>query len=174
VDNNRFEAAFTWLIVDEGTSYTNDPADRGGPTRYGITQRSLGEWLGRPASAADVEALTLDAAKAFYLEQYWTPLRCDSIESPLKAVALFDLSVLVGRRAGVVLAQMASCAKVDGELGPNTLRCINAATDTAFICAMASHAANRFVRLALADTTQTRFLPGWVKRALRILDLLVT
>ena len=44
--------------------YVHDPADRGGPTHYGITQRTLRAWRGQLVTAADVRDLTTAEAKA--------------------------------------------------------------------------------------------------------------
>jgi len=35
------------LIEREG-GFSNHPADKGGPTKYGITQQTLSEWRGVP------------------------------------------------------------------------------------------------------------------------------
>lgn len=52
--------------------FVNDPADKGGPTKYGITAKTLGAWrrLGRDATAAEVEALELHEAHAIYRDWY--------------------------------------------------------------------------------------------------------
>jgi len=167
-----FDSAFAWLLTDEGADFVNDPADNGGATRMGVTQADLSEWWGRPASIEDVMALTPDMARAYYLAQYWQPLQCDAITSPIKATAFFDIAVLTGRRVGVVLAQAAAQAKPDGNLGPKTLMAINATSETHFITHLAAEAASRFVNISIADPTQTKFLRAWVSRALRLMELL--
>lgn len=170
--DSTFDLAFAWLLTDEGTTFSNDPADRGGPTRFGVTLRAYEEWLGRAATAHEVEAITAETAKLFYMDQFWGPMRCDAITSPAKAIALFDLSVLVGRRAGVVMAQRAAGAIVDGDLGPQTLKCIELVPETRFISTMVSLATHRFVHIALTDPTQLKWLDAWVMRAMRLLELL--
>ena len=40
----RTETIIEHIIQVEGHAYTNNPADRGGPTKYGITQRTFPEW----------------------------------------------------------------------------------------------------------------------------------
>jgi lysozyme family protein len=56
-----------------GSAFTNRPADKGGPTRWGIDAATLGEWrkLGRPATAAEVQALGEPEADAIYRARYY-------------------------------------------------------------------------------------------------------
>lgn len=167
-----FETAFQWLLVNEGTEYVNDPHDHGGPTRYGVTQRGLSEHLGRAVSAEEVQALTLDAARAFYLSEYWGPLRCQAIADQAKVTGVFDLSVVAGRRRGVLLAQAAAPTTVDGDLGPVTLTTINQATRTRFICSLVAGADQFFAGIVETDPSQLRFLRTWLRRADRLLSQL--
>lgn len=59
------------LIQREGGFVVN-PDDRGGPTKYGITAATLGNWRGlsRPASREEVWNLTQDEARALYTAKY--------------------------------------------------------------------------------------------------------
>jgi lysozyme family protein len=53
--------------------YTNDPADPGGPTKWGITLETLKQWRGKPTTAADVQALEQWEAEAIYRQRYIAP-----------------------------------------------------------------------------------------------------
>ena len=70
---NPIDTILDEIIRREG-GYVNHPADRGGPTNFGITAQTLGSWrkLGRPATAAEVQALTETEARAIYRQQYIT------------------------------------------------------------------------------------------------------
>lgn len=50
------------LIEREG-GFVNDPADRGGATKYGVTQATLTHYLGRKATIQEVRNLTPDTAR---------------------------------------------------------------------------------------------------------------
>ena len=52
-----------------GAAYTNRGDDRGGPTKYGITQGMLARARGHEVAAADVEALTEAEARTIYREK---------------------------------------------------------------------------------------------------------
>jgi lysozyme family protein len=64
---NAIDTILDEIIRREG-GYVNHPADRGGPTKYGITAQTLGRWrkLDRPATATEVKALTETEARAIY------------------------------------------------------------------------------------------------------------
>ena len=62
------------VIKREGSKYTNDPTDRGGPTKYGITLRTLQAWRRsqgqtRKLQPHDVKILTREEAVAIYPEE---------------------------------------------------------------------------------------------------------
>lgn len=67
---NAAEKVIAEVIRREGSKYTNYPADRGGPTKWGITQATLSAFLGRPASISDVQNLTEELATRIYRENY--------------------------------------------------------------------------------------------------------
>ena len=98
-----------------------DPADRGGTTNMGITCRGLSEMLGRPATDADVAALTLGGAREFYL---WLLARAglddsSGVASEVRGMA-FDIVVNHGRDNGVRMLQRALGVAVDGVFGRMT------------------------------------------------------
>ena len=45
-------------ICNREGKYSNDPADPGGSTKYGITQKTLSAWRKKTVSAKDVEIST--------------------------------------------------------------------------------------------------------------------
>jgi hypothetical protein len=99
----------------------SDPADRGGITNMGITRAGLSEKLGRPATDADVAALTLGSARDFYR---WILGNCgiDSASGLAPEVASLVLDIVVnhGRPNGVRILQRALGATVDGIFGSAT------------------------------------------------------
>ena len=90
----------------EGTGYTNHPADRGGPTKYGITQRTYGEWLGKPVTPDQVKAMPWQHALAIYRERFWRGTNIDRLPEALQPV-IFDMAVNHGPGAAVRLLQVA-------------------------------------------------------------------
>jgi lysozyme family protein len=111
--------ALTLMFGDEG-GYVNRKTDAGGPTKYGITQRTLSAALGRPASIEDVRNLTLDRAEAIYRKSYWTQSGGDLLPSGLD-YAVFTAGVMSGPARAVKILQGIVGAGGDGILGVQTL-----------------------------------------------------
>ena len=87
-------------LIDREGGYVNHPADRGGPTSFGITQRTLSDWRGRPVSAADVQALTPDEARQIYQVLYVDRPQLDRVQDVALRELLVDCAVnLWWRRA---------------------------------------------------------------------------
>src|SRR5712672_1934263 len=59
------------VLGTEG-GFVNDPLDPGGPTNFGVTAATLGDYrhLGRPATADEVQALTRDEALTILGQRY--------------------------------------------------------------------------------------------------------
>lgn len=172
--NARFDLAITATLEHEGGSrYSNHPADRGGPTRWGITAKTLGEWrkLGRPATADEVKALGQAEAEAIYRARYWDACRCGEIGDQLVAAKLFDLAVNAGPVAAVRMLQRAAdrCqgtpVATDGVIGPKTLAAV-AECDPGELMIELIHVATEFyLGIVNRDPTQRVFLTGWLRRA---------
>lgn len=107
-----FQQAFERVIGHEG-GYVNDPHDRGGETKFGISKRAY--------PYLDIKSLTLDAARGIYLRDYWGPAGCDAMPDLLRA-DLFDMAVHSGVKAAVQALQKAVGETPDGVLGPLTLQ----------------------------------------------------
>lgn len=116
----NFDAAFTILVNPEHEGgFSNNPADPGGMTRYGISKRSYPD--------EDILNLTLDRAKFLYKRDYWDPAGCDALPDALR-YEVFDLAVNTSARGApktaIRLLQSAVGADQDGILGPHTLMSI--------------------------------------------------
>ncbi|MGN6460298.1 MAG: glycoside hydrolase family 108 protein [Pseudolabrys sp.] len=99
---SSFDAALARVLAHEG-GYSNHPSDPGGPTKYGITIADYRRYVKPNATAADVEAMTLDAAKTIYRARYWDALACDGLPAGVD-YTVFDYGVNSGvARAARVL-----------------------------------------------------------------------
>ena len=75
----KFNLAIGKILQHEGSRYTNHPADRGGPTKHGITLGVLKRYRKGRTTAEDVKKLTVDEAKEIYKAKYWNPIRLSEI-----------------------------------------------------------------------------------------------
>lgn len=106
-----FDRAFSLVVGVEG-GYSNDARDPGGETKFGISKRSYPN--------VDIANLTLDAAKAIYLRDYWTPVHGDELPWPL-SLFVFDAAVNQGKPAAIAMLQKSLGVAQDGILGVKTL-----------------------------------------------------
>jgi len=159
------DAILDEVLRREG-GYVNHPADRGGPTKYGITAATLGAWrhLGRAATAKEVAALTVQEARTIYRQRYVTDPGFEGItHEPLLAL-LVDAGVHSGPKRAVEWLQTALGVTADGILGPRT-RAALAQADPVAVYRRVLAARLRFLgRLITNDRRQAAFAAGWMAR----------
>ena len=98
---DSFDKALAHTLGIEG-GYVDDPTDRGGKTRYGITEAVARKW----GYDGPMHDLPLDLAKRIYRGDYWDVNRLDVVAAWDEAVALemFDTGVNQGAQdAGIYL-----------------------------------------------------------------------
>ncbi len=158
------------IIQVEG-GYTNDRVDKGGATKFGITAATLGSFRGytQPASADDVRQLSVTEAREIYRERYIRKPRFHLIAHDGLRAQLVDDGVLSGPIAAITSLQLALGVKPDGILGPATLAAANAADPAALQRDLAVARALRLARIVQRDPSQSRFIVGWLTRALGFL-----
>ena len=166
-----FDKAFEYTMPFEGwDAYTNDPDDKGGATKYGITVRTLkairfdvdGDG---DVTENDVKSLTYSQAKDILKRKYWDVIQADSIESERIAIKLFDCAVNMGPARATRIAQEALNdlrygLVVDGRMGPKTLSSLNGTDEDVFFLFLVSRLEQFYVGL-----NQRKFLKGWLRRA---------
>lgn len=111
--------AIQLVFGDEG-SYSNRATDRGGPTKYGITQGTLSAALGRPATINDVKNLTLERAAEIYRKSYWAQSGGDMLPAGLD-YAVFNSGVMSGPARAVKILQQVVGVSPDGIVGLRTV-----------------------------------------------------
>src|SRR5690349_7953109 len=133
-DGVGVDALLGALVGREG-GYVNHPADKGGPTCFGITEavaRAHGY-------AGAMQSLPRDEAAAIYRRLYWLRPRFDQIEKRSSRIAaeLFDTGVNMGPAVATTFLQRALTAlnrnardyadlTPDGRVGPLTLHALDA------------------------------------------------
>lgn len=106
------------LFGDEG-GYSNRVTDAGGPTKYGITQRTLAAHRGHPVRIEDVQNLTLAEAGEIYQKGYWAQAGGNILPSGLD-YAVFNSAVMSGPARAVKILQEVLDVTPDGSIGPIT------------------------------------------------------
>jgi len=150
--------ALDWIDTAEGVD-ADDPSDRGGRTRYGISSRAHPD--------VDVASLTRQQAHAIYAQDYWSPARCGEMP-PALAIALFDGAVQHGVRRGVLLLQRALRQTPDGIVGPLTLDAAWQGDEAGHLSMYLAHRARYYARIVAGDASQSVYLLGWYARLMRL------
>jgi len=140
------------LIRREG-GYSNRAADRGGPTNFGITIKTLSAWRGRPCDAGDVKDMREAEARAIYVDRYIKPFA--EVEDDALRAHLVDIGVNSGPgRAKTLLARAMDAALVSGR--PLTLELTIARIKF-------------YGAIVHDDPTQAANINGWLNRACEFL-----
>jgi lysozyme family protein len=112
------------LIFGHEGGYVNAKTDRGGPTKYGITHKTLAAHRGVPSvTAAQVKDMTIDEAETIYRKSYWGPSGGDVLPVGLDYAA-FDFGINSGPMRAVKTLQKVLGVKQDGWIGTATLAAI--------------------------------------------------
>lgn len=151
-----FDEAFDRLLGHEG-GYSNDPADPGGETRWGISKRSYPN--------VNIKTLTKEGAKAIYLRDFWYPL---NDADPAIKFQVFDFAVNGGLSAAVKVLQSAVQATADGKWGPVSSARL-AAMEVSDVLLRFNAARLRYYT-SLRSELKARYLSGWVNRVADNLD----
>ena len=165
-------------VIDREGRYVNHPADRGGPTCWGITEavaRAQGY-------AGAMRELPRSEAASIYRRLYWLRPGFDKValRAPKIAAELFDTGVNMGTGTAAGFLQRALNAlnraardypdlTVDRDVGPRTLSALDAflrargvSGETVLLRAMEALQGERYIALAERRPSQEAFLYGWL------------
>ncbi len=119
-----YDKAITEVFEWEG-GYTNDAADPGGPTNWGITIFDARMYWKADATAADVRAMPKSVASEIYVKHYADPVKYDLLPAGVDyAVLDYGINSGIGRAAKVL--QRITGAVVDGKIGLATVEAARA------------------------------------------------
>ncbi len=165
-------------LIDREGGYVDHPADRGGPTRFGVTEaiaRADG-YRGEMRDFPRAHAVRL------YRERYWRQPGFDRVatRAPVLAAELFDTAVNMGPTvAGGFLQRTLNALNrnasdwrdiaCDGRVGPATLAALDAMLTTrgthgeaVLMKAVEALQGERYLALAESRPANEAFLYGWL------------
>ncbi len=165
-------------VLDREGGYTNNPADRGGETKYGITVAVA------RANGYDgpMRSLPLAEARDIYRRLYWLRPRFDAVaaRAPALAAKLFDIGVNMGPPVAAAFLQRALNAlnrgasdypdmAIDGRIGDVTLAALTAflarrgaGGEQVLLRAVEALQGEHYVALAERRPANETFLYGWL------------
>jgi len=169
------DVALEDLLAREG-GYVDHPADRGGPTNFGVTEQ-VARAFGYAGAMRDLPRAT---ALEIYRKRYWLPFYPVSLRYPGLAYELFDTGVNMGPKVAVKFLQRSlnvlnrghvdyPDVPVDGDLGELTLHALDGfrakrGSDGGQVLLRLVDAlqAARYVEIAEKDPSQEAFEYGWI------------
>lgn len=155
---STFERALKLVLKSEG-GWVDNPADPGGATNLGVTIGTLSSVYGRPATKAEVKALTPATVAPIYRKLYWGVVHGDDLPSGVDYAA-FDFAVNSGpKRAAMALQRVVGVAD-DGRIGDVTLAAVRTISASAVIDGLMT---DRLAFLRKLSTWKT-FGKGWSRR----------
>lgn len=158
-----FIRALEKTLAWEG-GYSSRPDDLGGPTNYGITQKTYDRWRTTTGSPKrPVDDITDTEVQAIYHDNYWLPCNCDQIPEPLSH-CVFDMAVNCGVWNAKISLQQAASVRQDGVIGPVTLSTINGTPNV--LLRFLKRRASYYAEIVQTRPSQAVFLPGWINRIL--------
>jgi hypothetical protein len=119
-NSSKFDSCMPFIFKAEG-GFSDNPADPGGATNFGITLATLKVYEGNQnLTADDVKKLTPEIAKEIYRTAYWNRMQCGSLPDGLD-LEIFDFGVNAGPGQAVKALQKIVGVTADGSIGPITL-----------------------------------------------------
>lgn len=164
-----FIIAVEKVLAHEG-GFVNHPADRGGPTNFGITQKTYSDFKKRPVTVEEVKNMPRSEAVQIYKQNYWDKILGDNFKFYSVAFVVFDQAVNRGVSSAVKQAQRIVGTTQDGSMGPVTLAAINAMGENDFISRYLAASLTFYDNLVSKDSSQSAFIKGWRNRISSIED----
>jgi len=159
--DKNFEYAIEIVLKHEG-GLVNNPADPGGLTNFGISQRSYPN--------VDIMRLTVEKASDIYFKDYWLKGRYNQIAHKELSAKVFDSAVNMGNRQANKLIQRACLAAgknivVDGALGRKSFEAINSCDGNLLLAVFRSEMASYYRLIIAKKPSLAVFKNGWKRRA---------
>ncbi|MCE9941458.1 glycoside hydrolase family 108 protein [Serratia liquefaciens] len=166
-----FNHAIAFVLGKEG-GYVNDPTDKGGETKYGISDKRDGIADGMTDVDGDnkpdtrIKDLTLEQASQIYFRDYWYPSYCSDWPDGISLI-VFDSAVQHGVEKAKKLLQEAagfSGKAVDGIIGKNTRASVLTADPEWLLTRYLLRRARYYAEIIKSNPSQAKYLNGWFNR----------
>ncbi len=165
-------------VIEREGGYVNHPADRGGPTNWGITEAVAR----RQGYMGNMRTLPRSDAAAIYRRLYWFKPRFDAVaeRAPALAAEMFDTGINMGTGTATAFLQRALNAlnreatdypdlAIDRQIGPATLAALDAfvakrgrSGEAVLLKAVEALQGAHYLNIAEARPSQEAFVYGWL------------
>lgn len=155
-------------VINMEGGFVDHPYDKGGQTKYGISQRSYPN--------IDIKNLTQDQAKNIYFKDFWDKYHCMLVPEKFRHL-YFDMLVNHGPRNATLILQRALAGSahskykylaIDGHFGTVTKEAL-ASSFRLTLLDLVSERLLFYARLIRRKPNQKVFFSGWVSRSVSFL-----
>lgn len=169
---NTIKKIIDKIISVEG-GYVNHKADRGGPTKFGITLKTYSSWAEKQCSIEELKLINEATAHQIYYKRYYNKPGINKLPEELW-FQMLDCSINHGPSRAIKLLQKTinstfnGVLSVDGRLGNYTL---GACAHEQYVLGddlnnnLVDRRIKFYCKIVRRDKTQSVFLRGWLKRA---------
>lgn len=165
--SEAFLGALSLVLKYEG-GFSDIPADHGGATNKGITQREYDKY--RKLNNRDIQSVRFiddSEVKEIYYTNYWIAGKCHLIPAEL-GIVHFDTCVNCGVKQASKFAQRSVGAVDDGIIGSRTIEMLfRAVRDRGIVSIVHTYLecrSNFYYALVDKDPSQKVFIKGWQNR----------
>jgi len=157
------------FVLDHEGGYSNNKADSGGETKYGISDKRDGKIDGKADLNSDgfgdvsIRYLSPEEAGVIYKRDYWEASNCELIHGALR-LWLFDTAVNCGVYRAVKMLQNAAGAFADGRMGSVTARLVNVRNQKMLFDKCCIIREEYYRGIVMGKLSQKVFLTGWLNR----------
>lgn len=163
------------ILNSEGNRFTDDPDDAGGPTKFGVTLKTLSVGLrmllGRPTTVEDVKNLTEAQARHIYQLMFIQGPGFYKINDGMVKLLAVDSGTHHGPKRAIDWLQEIVGVQVDGILGPKTEEAINKADATMVYKRLLARRVRFMGALIEEKRRQAKYAGGWFDRAARFIEM---
>lgn len=171
------------MIREGGDKYTNRAADRGGPTRWGVTQVTARAY----GYTGDMQTLPKETAIAIFRKNFWDLCKCDQLAQYSKELAVWVFDFAVNSSPANAIAPLQGLLNVlnnrqklykdfepAANIGPKTIAALDAYSkvrDIKILGRVYNSLRTAFLyNIAVKDESQEENVYGWFIRAVNITD----
>ena len=166
---DNFEQCLALVLKSEG-GYVNNPADPGGRTNLGVTQKVWEAWVGHPVDESAMRALGPADVAPLYKANYWDKIKGDSIDNQEVAEILADWVWMSGTVTPTKKVQKVLGIPQTGRFDSYTLSKVNKANGYWLWQEIAKERFKFIANLAVYQPDKfAQFVNGWLNRMTNII-----
>ncbi len=156
-----------FILKWEG-GFVNDPVDRGGATKYGITLetwKNVGYDKNKDGKIdkKDIMLLSYEDFLKVFKKNFWDKWQGDKIKN--QSVANIVVDWLWGSgKWGIIYPQRILGVKDDGKVGPKTIEAINKVNPKEFFEKVKKSRIQFYQNIVKNNPSQKKFIKGWTNR----------